>query len=123
MAALQTLMNDGFFIDNFVSLGQPMRGDYRFIPGVVGKWWNVFDSGDLVQRLGGRIPFFGGRTNPAATNLRLHSGKGPRGSHSALHTDYLTRMSWELWISYDEQENLGPSNPHMPKPAGCIMCE
>ena len=117
MAALGTLMNDGYFVDNLVTLGEPMRGDYRFTPGSVDAWWNVYNPHDLVQRLGGRIPFFGGRTNPAATNIRVNSGRGPIGNHSALHNDYLTRLMWELAIR-DAQQQQPDSNPDPPNPAG-----
>lgn len=122
MAALPTLMVDGYFVDNLVTLGQPMRGDYRFTSGSVDNWWNVFSPNDLVQRLGGRIPFFGGRTNPAAMNISINTGKGPIGTHGALHNDYLTRLLWELWIRDSGASAQTPraGNPDPPKPAGCV---
>jgi RHS repeat-associated protein len=119
MAALPTLLVDGFFVNNLVSLGQPMRGDYRFTRGSVGAWWNIYSPHDLTQRLGGRIPFFGGRTNPSATNIRANPGKSPFGNHSALHNDYLTRLMWELAIrdaesQLSQQQGKNPSPPIPP---------
>lgn len=122
MAALPTLMVDGYFVDNLVTLGEPMRGDYRFTEGSVDNWWNVYAPNDLIQRLGGRIPFFGGRTNPAARNLSINTGKGPFASHSSLHNDYLTRLMWEMFIrdSGSSGQTPGKGNPDPPKPAGCV---
>jgi hypothetical protein len=98
MAALPILLADGFFVNNFVSLGMPMRGDYPYTSGVVDSWWNVYAPNDIWQKLGGRVPFFGGRTNPAATNIRVNTGKGPFAAHGALYNDWLTRMQWEMFI-------------------------
>jgi hypothetical protein len=53
-----------------------MRGDYLFTHGTVDNWWNVYARDDLIQRLGGRIPFFGGRTNPAARNFSVDTEGG-----------------------------------------------
>jgi len=96
-AALRTLVTDGYFIDNLVSLGMPMRGDYRYTGGVE-VWWNVYAPNDLIQKLGGRIPLFGGRTNPNAFNIRVNTGRGLFGAHGALHSDWATRMQWEMFL-------------------------
>jgi hypothetical protein len=97
MAALPVLMTDGFFVNNLVSLGQPMRGDYPYRGGV-DTWYNIYAGNDLVQKLGGRIPLFGGRTNSNANNFQVHTGKNPIAAHGALHNDRLTRMQWEMFI-------------------------
>jgi RHS repeat-associated protein len=122
MAALPTLMADGYVVDNLVTLGQPMRGDYRFTSGSVDNWWNVSAPNDLVQPLGGRIPFFGGRTNRSAMNIFINTGKGPIGAHGTLHNDYLTRLAWELWIRNSGAAAHTPEaeNPDPPKPAGRV---
>jgi len=98
MAALPTLMADGYFVNNMVTLGMPMQGDYGYPEGSVGSWYNVYSSEDWVQKLGGDIPGFGGRTNPAAINIPVHTGQGPFGSHSALHNDQNTRSLWEFEV-------------------------
>ena len=121
MAALPTLMADGLFVDNFVTLGAPTRGDYRFTSGSVDNWWNVFARNDLIQRIGGRIPFFGGRTNPGARNIMVETAKGPIGAHSALHNDPVTRLAWQLYIRGSGDSARAPQpNPDPPKPAGRV---
>jgi hypothetical protein len=64
----------------------------RFTSGAVDSWWNVYAGNDLVQKLGGRVPLFGGRTNPNATNIQVNTGRNPIGAHGALHNDWLTQM-------------------------------
>ncbi len=102
MGALPTLMTDGFFVNNLVSLGQPMRGDYPYSGGV-DTWYNVYAGNDLVQKLGGRVPLFGGRKNSNANNFQVHTGKNPIAAHGALHNDWLTRMQWEMFIRGAQQ--------------------
>lgn len=110
MAALPTLLADGFFVNNLVTLGEPMRGDYRYTNGVVDSWWNVYAPNDLIQKLGGRIPFFGGRTNPNATNISVNTGKSPIGAHGALHNDWFSRFEWEWFIKQSQQQKPDDSD-------------
>jgi hypothetical protein len=118
MGALPTLLADGYFVNNLVSLGQPMRGDYPYSGGV-DAWWNVYAGNDLAQKLGGRIPFFGGRTNSNAVNIQVNTGKNFLQAHGALHNDWLTRMQWEMFIRQAEQDSQNQQqndDAHTPLP-------
>ena len=75
-----------------------MRGDYPYTIGGVDAWWNVYSHIDLIQRLGGRVPFFGGRTNAAARNIAINAGWNPITAHSRLHTNRGDRFMWEFMI-------------------------
>lgn len=111
MKALATLKADGYSVDNLVSLGEPMRIDYRFTPGSVRHWFNIYAPNDFVQRLGGLPPLFGGRTNSAAMNLSVNTGHNFWGAHGALHSDDYVRSLWENWIlSGSMPSNSGGGN-------------
>ena len=87
----------------------PMRPDYPFpSDAAVGKWFNISAPNDIVQRLGGRIPLFGGRWNPNALNFAVNTHHGMFGAHSALHNDAATRTDWEGDIRGGP---IGPSGP------------
>ncbi len=96
---------DAEFIDVFVGLGTPQRGDYNMNGENIGRYINVYSSHDGVQPNGGRWWLAGraGRTDPLAGNLRIDSYPRVRGSrllgsnltvsHSELHDS-------EVWRYY-----------------------
>ena len=124
-SALGELGIDGFHLDNLVTLGAPFRSDYPVGTAPIGNWFNIYAPNDLWQKLGGRIPFFGGRTNSNATNFSVRTLHGMFGAHSALHNDWITRLMWESLIGSTGSSagSHGGQNPSPPTPPlKCPLC-
>jgi RHS repeat-associated protein len=80
-------------IDNFITLGTPVRDDYRPNASNIGHWVNIYSTHDAVQVRGGHGDRFcwgqgqcgpAGRTFPSATNVDSGINMGPLDSHSDL---------------------------------------
>jgi RHS repeat-associated protein len=123
-AAVPSLRNDGFYIDNLVTLGLPIRGDYYYDTSIINNWFNVYTPNDIIQKLGGRIPGFGGRTNPNATNIRVLSHTNFLAAHSSLHKSPQVIAAWELLVRSALSNRGAPdANPDPPIPAyHCFFC-
>jgi len=113
MAALPTLLEDGFFVNNLITLGGPRRSDYPYTGGV-GDWFNIYATNDLIQKLGGSPPGFGGRTNPNAYNIPVDAGSNPKRAHGNLHTDGFVRAYWESMVLHQIQQFAGQSDLSTP---------
>lgn len=98
--ALSTLRGEEPHVHVMITLGQPMRPDYKGVFTNIDYVFNIYAGNDLVQKLGGIIPFFGGRINPATPyNLKVT----PRGNflteHGMLHNDKATVGDWAQKIA------------------------
>ncbi len=87
------LAEDGYDVNNLITIGTPVRG-YSLGKGVtVGQHVNVYNTKDQVQVNGGSIWALGaaGRKFSKATNINVtkqipKGERGPIASHGAMHS-------------------------------------